>query len=49
MPKADLLDNTEEGGEEAVPNDVVVALEDSNTKDEEADTEVEPGLHNLDQ
>jgi len=47
MPMDDLLGNTEEGGEEVVPNDVV-ALEDNNTKDEEAGTEVEPVLHNLD-
>lgn len=47
MPTDDLLDNTEEGGEEVAPNDEV-ALEDNNTKDEEADTEVEPVLHNLD-
>jgi hypothetical protein len=47
MPTDHLLDNTEEGGEEVAPNDEV-ALEDNNTKDEEADTEVEPVLHNLD-
>lgn len=44
MPMAELLDNNEEG-EEVVPNDLV-ALEDNNTKDEEAD--MEPDLHNLD-
>ncbi len=45
MPKADFLDNTEEGEEDVGPNDVVALADaDNSTNEEEADIEVETDL-----